>query len=157
MAWRQLIINIFDRFVQYPDEFEKPMLFISNEFDSKTIFEKLSNELNIGVLAKNKIVGYALLKFLRMIIDKHPLFDFKYFINKLEPTDNIDDIINEIKEDAKIFDLEKPITRNINTTRNNKCFMITITKKLDNIDMWNFEKIKEKIFINPDADDDNYS
>ena len=45
-------------------------VYFSGEFDSnQTEFEKLSNHLEIGVIAPTKIEGLVLLRLLRMIVD----------------------------------------------------------------------------------------
>ena len=58
-----------------------PSIFIDGEFDSmQTTFERLSNQVRIGVLAKRKTVGYAMLRILRMIVDTNPcLIDLPFY------------------------------------------------------------------------------
>ena len=72
---------IFDFLETMSAEWPEDMIFIDGEFDSnQTDFERLSNEDQIGVTSNNTDVGYCLLLFLRMIIDKN----FDYFFSVFE-------------------------------------------------------------------------
>ena len=68
---------------------------IDGEYDSNTtLFEKLSNENKIGVSCNNELVGYCLLFFLRIIIDKN----YEYLIDVIETVDeDIDELIIDSK------------------------------------------------------------
>src|SRR5665213_2601885 len=66
-----LVNKVLDRLAELNQKGEERIYF-SGEFDSNTTeFEELSNNLKIGVVCKNDLVGPALLHLVRMIIDMH--------------------------------------------------------------------------------------
>lgn len=105
-------------------------IYVDGEFDSnQTKFEKLSNQKKIGVCAKNDSQGYAMLRLLRIIIDKHPgcitciTDNLMYCENQPTTFGNIQteflkqgpymDIIQSQPLEMKVYDM-KQITKKVN-------------------------------------------
>lgn len=92
IKYSEIIKKIFDILYEIEEEnYDKDdLIMIDGEFDSNcSKFEKMSNNGEIGVVCKNKNVGYCLLFFLRIIIDK----------NHSYLCESIDEFIEEYKID----------------------------------------------------------
>ena len=84
--------ELFPYLLSIGGQSNKPRLYFSGEADSnQTAFERLSNNLKVGVVSTNQRVAQALLRFVRIIIDEHSrlledLFDEELLNNRPEGT-----------------------------------------------------------------------
>lgn len=126
---------------------------------NQTKFESESHQIKLGILAKDEVVGYSLITFLRTIIDEH----YQYFnlienINgdeeENEDIDTLGDyIIRSLVVDGKNDTDLTPITDGKDTVIENEIWrssdkgFVTVTqsKKLKEIDVWTVERIEEYI------------
>lgn len=125
---------------------------------NQTKFESESIQIKLGVLAKDEVVGYSLITFLKTIIDEHYQY-FKWIenINGEEEDEDIDTlgdyIIRSLVESGKIDTELTPIIDGKDTVieneiwrRSDKGFIaVTQSKKLKEIDIWTVERIEEYI------------
>lgn len=163
----ETIKDIFSYLGQY-DDWSDEKIFIDGEYDSnQTKFERASNNGEIGVLSNNDDVGYCLLVFLRMIIDKNfSLFFAMFEIESVYDSDdngeeNEDNVIAEIDRTnfnltiQQIFNVlkkrERTYTEIYEQNKEIKIELmsikgttITININKSDIDLWNLPRIRDE-------------
>jgi len=154
------LLNWIEKHLKELSSDDNPKLYFSGEYDSnQTKFERCSNNLQLGVLAYNKITALVLLRFLRIIIDNRPEFlledPFTSFVEEFDGNGLIVEVIQDIKqmeiseivekiskqeEDyMQCFSLDKPITTNFTKTEYN------FVRRLDEIDIWTLPRIMKEM------------
>lgn len=151
--------SIFEKIFDYLSTLSsgEERVFFSGEYDShQTIFERKSNNLEIGVIGNNSKVGLCLLHILRLIIDEHyktqkrlreMLFSDVKFTNQL----SIQMLISKLGKREKQYALNFKSSETFNTTLSKwnrtteEVEDIIITKTKEEIDIWDFDRIKTKI------------
>lgn len=148
--YAEIIRDLIDYLRHVENDWDQPKIFIDGEADSsQTDYEYKSNQAQIAVLSKSKIVGYVLQFFLRMIIDN------RYELLRLYIEDDLNlnnftllDIIKMIEEKqetyTQIFSIMDEITQKLNGSDGK----IIIKKTLDEIDIWTFERINKEMIEN---------
>lgn len=132
----------------------KTKIYFSGEYDSnQTLFESLSNQLEIGVLAPNRKTGLVLLRFLRIIIDNYPKLLMEDVMERYNEEDECEvleygskikmaEIIKEISKKEKHYLSEFHLTDELKT---NFVGGENVTKRLDEIDVWTLPRIMAAI------------
>lgn len=125
-------------------------VYFSGEFDSnQTVFEKLSNNLQIGVIANNETTGLILLHFLRMIIDQHPDLFFWNLQDKIgyditEYEMSIDEIVALFarfeEQYMSSFDLNDIFVVKLRSWSKE----ITIEHTINDVNIWTLERINKE-------------
>jgi len=143
-----IIDKILDRLTELNQTGEDHIYF-SGEFDSnQTEFEELSNKLKLGVVAKSDLVGRALLRLVRMIIDKHPnllSYDIGSVLEELE-TLTLTGLIEYIAEEESNYGEKFGVNDTFTTTLYGRGSEITIKKTLSGVnDVWTLERVKKEI------------
>lgn len=135
-------------------------IYFSGEFDSnQTKFEKMSNHLEIGVIAQNHNLACFLLGLIRIIIDKnYQLLQARLEFNPENDTKVIKAsarkmfklLYNSENEYTQGFELNiKPFTElsscKFGADGKYNIEKIVIEKSLDEIDIWTYARIKKEI------------
>jgi len=155
---RKFILDIFSYLEEKViPEWDHDKLFIDGEYNGnhQTKFEKMSNNLEIGVLANSELAGCVILFFLRFIIDEAPKIDdaIGYHLDNMYEIDvnNLDkvtmlEICNSIKEEyySPIYEPGGRIRRSIKWGRH-------ISKDYKDIEVWNAAEIKREIILKLDS------
>lgn len=153
------LLDVIEKYLKELPSDDNPKLYFSGEYDSnQTKFEYGSNNLEFGVLANNKTVALALLRFLRIIIDNRPEFLLEdSFSQWVEEYDTKGDcMIEELRSDKELevleiirrlakkeksymnsFSLDEQITTNF--------YGDNFTKRLDEIDIWTLSRIMKEM------------
>ena len=156
----ELVSAIFDHLETIPADWNEEKIFISGEFDSnQTEFERMSNALEIGVVANSKGVGHSMLVFLRMIIDRYPEYFFYIFEYDSEDDEvenlnsmTMDEIYSYLSKQetiyTDIYDKKSEIGRKLWQRGSWKegSRKINISKDADEINLWDLARTK-KVFI----------
>lgn len=156
---KNYILELFDNLDKIPNDWEENKVFVDGEFDSnQSKFEKMSNQCQIGTLAKSEIVGKALLAFLRIIIDKHDvgsrINDVIFMVydcseEEIKIDYNIDTVIKFLADSeddyTEFFDYDKPITAKLSECRDGIIYVKHINEKADDMNLWNISRIKDRI------------
>lgn len=164
--YKKLLKDIFEYLRKTEKDWDEEKIFIVgiNEI-IKSKFEKKSNNVEIGVITNSKRMGYCLLLFLRMMVDNDmklilKIFDDDKYSGK---TFKLEKIIKILEEQEKtytnIFPKNEPIRVELITCkygRHEEDFgkmesIKTIVKKKQNIDLWDFLRIKKKFFSKLDS------
>lgn len=153
-------------------------IYVDGEFDSnQTDFERRSNNIEVAVMATSDIVGYCLLRIVRMIVDRN--------FELLEYVIDYDKIVDDFPEDStraelyrmifgdlpimkiikkmakcetlytKSFNIGEPITVTLLGIDNGEVVDIPIEKTIDQIDIWTINRVRT--YLNDEqypADDD---
>lgn len=146
------LLNWIEKYLKELPSDDKPKLYFSGEYGSnQTKFERCSNNLQVGILAYNKITALVLLRFLRIIIDNRPEFlledSFSSWTEEFDTKDDekleIEEIIKRIskkEEDyMQCFSLDEQITTNFTKTEYN------FVRRLDEIDIWTLPRIMKEM------------
>jgi hypothetical protein len=126
-------------------------IYFSGEFDSnQTKFERMSNNLEIGVIANDEQVAMVLLRFVRIVVDNHEdlfvwdLGDFKSYVEKPETIENIVAYLSERETTySHSFELDQVPTvtlRGWDRTVGGITKYI-INKQIHEIDLWTFPRV----------------
>lgn len=134
---------------------EQIKIYFSGEFDSsQTTFEKQSNNLEIGVLAKNKLVGLALLRLLRELVDDGSVLNVliedhiedKAIAPEKVPTSvAVEALAQSETEYHSEFDLNSPYQRKLYGYKNGKKIKKVITKQFQDVNVWNLARIIDEL------------
>lgn len=145
--YQKLIANIFDQLEKTPSDWPKTKIFIDGEFDSsQTDFESKSNHLEIGVIADSKRVGYILLFFLRIIIDKnYQLLEWELKDRKLSPKTKIETILKILEKRETNYTIICEFDQKIERDLFGRDGKFTVGKEIDQIDLWTLDKIKNEL------------
>ena len=153
--YKHFLLDILYYLKKKDKEWDEDKIFVGGEGDSnQTEFERKSNHCEIAVLANSKILGYALLFFLRMIIDEHFTLLLMIIFDEYEESFDIEsihisDIINNISNHettyTNIFRKNEIPTTKLIGWENGKIVTKKYSKKYDGIDLWDFERIKTYI------------
>lgn len=135
------LLKVIEHISIYPEDYNEDHMFFALTYDSnQTLFEKKSNQLKIGVVAKSKTVGLVLLFLLRLIIDNN--YDLANLaLEDEEMNKGIDYFISvyEKYEEEYLIIPKKRVAKN--KLQNGDVYTS------ENADLWSLEKIK-KYYIN---------
>lgn len=141
----ELLSAVFDECEKRENASTLPIveLHCSGEFDSRqSNFERKSNALEIGVLAKDQTVARALLSFTRMIVDEH---DWGYIASILEtdvlPTAEV--LLTRLAETERDYHISFPLHQAVFTsTLYGHDGEIEVRKHLGQMDLWTLPRIR---------------
>lgn len=116
----------------------------SGEFDSnQTKFEKLSNQLKLGVVARSKLFARATLRLLRFQVDNNPLYDYAQELMDGEPltyTNLIKTLADQESQYGKAYPLGITFTVKY-------CGGETLTRDITDIDLWTLRRMEKGLEI----------
>lgn len=129
-------------------------IYFDGEYDgNQTDFERASNNLKIGVISNNSLCGYALLWFVRLIIDsnKDCLDIITDYIEDDSLPSTIMNILTTMKNKAADSGINFAINETFEVTllgcENSGMYEKTIMKKLWEVDVWTLERIATNLNI----------
>ena len=139
------LISSLETYVKKNNNGDTPFLFFSGEFDSnQTTFESGSNNLKVGVVARNLPTAQVLLRLVRIIIDNNlPLFNDPFENNEFH-TLTFDNYVNYFREDDAYivsFPIADTFTRELGSSNGN----YQVESTIDTVDVWTIPRIFSSI------------
>lgn len=126
---------------------DSPKMYFSGEADSnQSDFEIKSNHLEVGVLARNKIVGQCLLSFVRYAVDANVLY-YEYLWHLYGETKilTVENAIEYIAEQESIYTIEYNLDEPFTTTLRTWDEYFVVTNDITNVDIWTIARIEQEL------------
>ena len=135
------IVDALEKYVKDNNKGDVPLIFFSGKFDSnQTTFERASNNLEIGVIARNLQTSQVLLRLVHIIIDdKKGFFDVP-FEQKKTQTLTLEKYVKYFRErDDYIVSFLTPSIFTSKLMSSSGSFHVEST--IDNVDVWTHPRI----------------
>ena len=135
------IISSLETYAKNNNNGDIPLLFFSGEFDSnQTTFESNSNNLKIGVIARNLPTAQVLLRLVRIIIDHNSCLFNVPFEEDEGLTLTFEKYVNYFRENDNYivsFPITDTFTKELTSANGNYQVQSTI----DTVDVWTIPRI----------------